>query len=108
MQPLARVLCVCSCVYACANGPFSVWLAAYFVWKAPGCLGLYLFIPFHTRHANELINSTEQLINLLTSVLGPAVRHERNSSGISLSPCVAPGAILSILLLSVELEGWTS
>lgn len=107
-QPLARVLCVCPCVCACANGPFSVWLAVYFVWKALGCLGLYCSFPSIQRHANELVNSTEQLINLLTSVLGPAGRHERNPSGISLWPCVAPGAFLSLLLLSVELEGWAS
>lgn len=65
-------------------------------------------LPSIQRHADELINSTEQLINLFTSVLGPAGMHERNPSGIALWPCVAPGAFLSLLLLSVELAGWTS
>lgn len=48
ISPLPRVLCVCPCVCACADGSYSVWLAIYFVLKAPGCLGLYLFIPLCT------------------------------------------------------------
>lgn len=49
--------------------------------------------PSIQRHVNELVNATEQLIklffNLLTAVVSPTGRHERNPSGVSvtLSSC---------------------